>query len=117
MNKLVFKIARAAEWSAAQAAGQYFGSPDDLRDGFIHLSAAPQVSGTLEKYFRAERDLVLVAFNADALGSALRWETSRNGEAFPHCYAPLPVVAAQWARPILQDEKGNNVIKEASLAC
>jgi len=84
----IFKILRTAEWRAFQAAGQFAGSPDDLRDGFIHFSAGPQVSGTLEKYFTDESEVVIVTVPAP-LGDALRWEPARNGALFPHLYRPL----------------------------
>jgi uncharacterized protein (DUF952 family) len=53
-NSLIFKILRMAEWYAFKSAGRFEGSADDVRDGFIHFSAGPQVSGTLEKYFSTE---------------------------------------------------------------
>jgi uncharacterized protein (DUF952 family) len=49
---------------------------------------------------------VLVAVDADALGSALRWEPSRGGDLFPHLYAPLPLSAVRWARALPLDLDG-----------
>ncbi len=89
----VFKICPRSAWAAAEAAGAYTGNPDDLRDGFIHLSARDQIAGTLAKHYAGKRDLVLVAVDPDALGDALRWEPSRGGALFPHLYGPLPVSA------------------------
>lgn len=85
----VYKLFRAAEWAAFQAAGETAGSPDDLRDGFVHLSTADQLPGTLARHFGGESGLVLVALEAAALGPALRWEVSRGGARFPHLYRPL----------------------------
>lgn len=67
----VFKIAPAALWNAALAIGVFAGSEDDARDGFIHLSTAEQVPGTLAKYFRNQPDLLLIGFDSAALGDAL----------------------------------------------
>jgi uncharacterized protein (DUF952 family) len=89
MAGLVYKILRAAEWSAAQAPGAFTGSRDDLRDGFIHLSAAHQVRAVCSRHFQGENDLVLLAIDPAALGPALKWETSHKGEAFPHLYGSL----------------------------
>ncbi len=61
----------------------------DLRDGFIHFSTAEQAVETAAKHFAGQRDLVLLAVEADALGDALKWEPSRGGALFPHLYAPL----------------------------
>ena len=85
----IFKILRTAEWHAFQAAGQFDGSLDDLRDGFIHFSTAEQVAGTLAKYFSGEAEVVILTVPAGLLGDALRWEASRNGALFPHLYRPL----------------------------
>ena len=89
-RQFVFKVLPRGAWNEACSAGAYSGSADDLRDGFIHLSLREQLPGTLAKHFRGQEDLVLVQFEADALGEALRWEASRGGALFPHLYAPLP---------------------------
>lgn len=96
----VYKIAPASLWNAAIASGYFAGSADDVRDGFIHLSAAAQISGTLQKYFRDTPDLLLIAFDAQHLASFLRWEASRDGQLFPHYYNPLPMHLALWQRPL-----------------
>lgn len=85
----VIKLLRAAEWAAFQAAGQFAGSPDDLRDGYIHLSTPEQMPGTLAKWFAGEAGVMAVTFDADGLGEALKWEPARGGALFPHLYRPL----------------------------
>lgn len=84
----IFKIFRPAEWAAFQAEGRFDGSPDDLRDGFIHLSTEEQLPGTLAKHFANETGLI-VAEVAPGDDPALRWEASRGGALFPHLYRPL----------------------------
>jgi uncharacterized protein (DUF952 family) len=91
MGDPVYKICSSAMLQEAKARGRFEGSADDARDGFIHLSAAYQVAGTLAKYFAGQRDLVLLTVDPDRLGS-LRWEKSRGGELFPHLYGPLDLV-------------------------
>ncbi len=92
---IVYKILGAAEWQAALARGAYAGSPDDARDGFIHLSTAEQLAGTAAKYFRDKPDLVLVALDTARFGPTLKWEPSRGGALFPHLYGALdPGLAA-----------------------
>ncbi len=85
----IFKILRPAEWRAFEAARQFEGSADDLRDGFIHFSTAPQVSGTLSRHFGNETEVVILRVAAAPLGDGLRWEPSRQGALFPHLYRPL----------------------------
>lgn len=92
---LVYKLVAAPEWVQALTDGAYQGSIDDRRDGFIHLSGAGQVAGTLAKYFAQTPDLILLAVDPGALGDDLRYEPSRSGDLFPHLYAPLPVASAR----------------------
>ncbi len=88
-----FKILTAEQWAAFQSAGIFAGAPVDLADGYIHLSAADQVQGTLDKHFAGQDGLVLAEVDLAALGDAVRWEVSRGGALFPHIYGPLPMAA------------------------
>lgn len=96
----VYKILSRAEWEEAVAKGRFDGSADDLRDGFVHLSAADQAAETARRYFYGRNGLVLVGFEAEALGPALKWEPSRGGALFPHLYGPLPAAAAVEVWPL-----------------
>jgi len=93
-------------WAQAQSSLFFIGSADDIRDGFIHLSAAHQLTTTANKYFCGQADLVLVAFCAGDLSPHLVWEPSRGGDLFPHYYGALPAVAALSVRPVPLDEHG-----------
>lgn len=97
---VIYKICGQAEWTAAVAQGVYRGSPDDLRDGFIHFSAAEQVRGTAAKWFAGRLDLVLIALDPRSLGPQLRYEASRGGALFPHLYAELPTRHALALYPL-----------------
>jgi uncharacterized protein (DUF952 family) len=113
----VFKIVSRASWVAAVEAGHYQGSADDRRDGFIHLSTARQVPGTLARHFRGKDDLILVALDAASLGSALKWEPSRGGELFPHLYGPLDVALSEDAWPLLRGGDGLHIVPAEILTC
>ncbi len=89
MKRYVYKVCSSLDWNEATRAGAFLGSADDLRDGYIHLSTADQLAGTLQKHFRGRANQVLVTFEASALGPNLRWEASRGGELFPHLYDSL----------------------------
>lgn len=94
---MIYKILRATEWESLVEKGQFSGSPDDLRDGFIHLSTDDQLAQTLARHFAGERGLV-IAEAAVAADPLLRWEESRGGALFPHLYRPLAradIVAAR----------------------
>jgi uncharacterized protein (DUF952 family) len=100
MSQHIYKILPAASWAEAVATGSFRGSPLDLADGYIHFSTATQVRETAAKHFAGVADLVLVAVDADLLGTALEWEPSRGGDLFPHLYAPLAVKLASWVKPL-----------------
>lgn len=97
---LIYKILRRPEWDAFRAAGRTLGVAVDLADGFIHFSTAAQVAETAAKWFADQSDLVLVAFDADALGAALKWEESRGGALFPHLYRPLDLAEVLWDKSL-----------------
>lgn len=97
---LVYKLCPEPLWREAEHAGVFLGAPVDVADGYIHLSTAEQVAETARRHFRAQDNLVLVAVDPHALGSALRYEASRGGALFPHLYAPLPLSAVRSVRPL-----------------
>jgi len=93
MSPPIYKVCTEAALAEAATKGRFEGSPDDRRDGFIHLSARDQLRGTLAKYFAGQSDLVLLEVDAGRLGDGLKWETSRGGALFPHLYVPLDLSA------------------------
>ncbi len=62
---LIYKISSRAAWMEAEMAGRFDGAPVDLRDGFIHFSAADQVAETARRHFSGEGDLLLIAVEAE----------------------------------------------------
>jgi uncharacterized protein (DUF952 family) len=110
--KTIYKICEKALWREAETERRFFGSPADLRDGFIHFSTAAQLAGTAARHFAGVADLLLVAVDADALGGQLKWETSRGGDLFPHLYAALPLSAVRWTRPFADEIDGRRSIPE-----
>ena len=89
----IYKICSASAWREAERQGVYRGSADDIRDGFIHFSLPSQVAETARKHFFGQTGLFLIEVDADALGDALRWESSRDDELFPHLYGELDLGA------------------------
>jgi uncharacterized protein (DUF952 family) len=100
MNKgqFVYTLVRAADWRAAEALGFYQGSADDVRDGFLHFSAAEQLRASAAKHRAGIADLLMVEVAAAALGEALKWEAASGGSRlglFPHLYGELPMSAVR----------------------
>jgi uncharacterized protein (DUF952 family) len=116
-HPMIFKIVEREAWRAACRDGLYRGSADDVRDGFIHLSAAHQVRGTAAKHFKGVADLLLIAVDETALGNTLVWEKSRGGDLFPHLYDFLPTARALWEKPLTLDGEGVPIIPADVAAC
>ena len=112
---LIYKILDRSSWEAASSAGLYLGSVHDIRDGFIHFSAAAQAAETAAKHFAGQSELLLVAIEANDLGDALKWEPSRGGALFPHLYAPLPTSAALWVKSLPLGPDGRHQFPEGVL--
>lgn len=112
-DAVVFKICPRADWVRARALGLLAPSPDDARDGYVHLSRRSQLGGTLERHFRGRDDLVLLAVRIDRLPErAMRWETSRGGELFPHLYDTLGVASVERVFDLPLDASGLHVLPE-----
>jgi uncharacterized protein (DUF952 family) len=106
---MIFKIVPRAEWDAG--ADPYSGSAHDRADGFLHFSTAEQLPDTLRLYYAGQRDLLLVAVDAAALGATLKWEHSPSRDQdFPHLYSPLPCTAVRWVKSIATDVNGGFIL-------
>lgn len=112
MPNLIYHMCRTEEWEAAQPAGSYSGSSQDLADGFIHFSTAGQVIGSAAKHRAGQDGLVLLAVDGDVLGEALKWEPSRGGALFPHLYGELPVSAVLRTDPLPLGPDGRHVFPD-----
>ena len=97
---LIYKIFRADEFEAFEAAGRTTGSPDDARDGFVHFSTREQVEDTAARHFAGEAGLMLACVDAGPLADFLRWEPSRDGALFPHLYRDLLIEDVKFAREL-----------------
>ena len=85
----IYKILTAEEHAALRRLAEIPGSAADIADGFVHLSTAEQLPGTLARHFAGQQGLRLLALEAEALGDALEWEPARGGDLFPHLYRAL----------------------------
>ena len=112
MTGIIYKIVPADLWAEAETAGVFGGAPIDFADGYIHFSTAAQVRRTAELYFKDQDGLLLVAVDGAKLGDALKYEASRDGDLFPHLYAPLPLDAVLWRRPMPMREDGHHNVPE-----
>jgi len=90
-SRHVFHITERGAFAAALESGAY--TAESLaREGFIHCSTRAQVLRTAARFFGGRSGLVLLCIDAERLASLLRYEAA-DGEAFPHCYGPIPLDA------------------------
>ena len=112
-----FKIMPGKAWNDACSHGAFAGSSDDVRDGFIHLSAAHQLAGTLAKYFAGRDDFVLVAYRTEALGGGFALGGRRAAATFPASLCTLANRAALWQRPLPLGPEGAAILDEDWFQC
>lgn len=104
---VAYKILTGAQWAQWQVDGVFYGAPVDLADGYVHLSAAEQVTETANKHFAEQQGLIVVRVDLAALGDLVRWEPSRGGALFPHIYGALPLSVAAAHQPMARNGKGD----------
>lgn len=112
MKKIVLKICPENLWQEALEKDVFLGAPIDLQDGFIHFSTAKQAIETATKHFAGQRNLLLIAVEEDVLGEALKYETSRNDDLFPHLYGTFSPNQIAWVKPLPLGADGNHIFPE-----
>jgi uncharacterized protein (DUF952 family) len=110
--EVIYKICPEPLWRDAESIGFFNGAPVDVHDGYLHFSTAKQVRETAARHFAAQDDLLLIAIDPDELGETLRYEASRGGDLFPHLYAPLPLSAVLWAKPLPLGPDGHHIFPD-----
>ena len=107
--KFIYKICTKSEWEIAKSKGHLTGSKKDLEDGYIHFSSEEQVKGTLNKFFKNQKDLVLLKVDTLKLKHLL-WEQASDGNMFPHLYSTLDISNVFNEHEIKSDEDGSFIL-------
>ena len=106
LDSIIYKILRQSEWAELQRDGRFSGSVHDKRDGFIHMSTAAQLQGTLNKHYTDGDVVILAAVRLADVADSVKWEVSRGGAEFPHIYGPLSLNAVEQHWALSPDTKG-----------
>jgi uncharacterized protein (DUF952 family) len=89
-----YKILTNKQWEKAQETG-YIRLPMDEKDGFIHLSTAPQLAATLSFFFEDHEKLILLELKQHLFKESLVFEApfpkDSRSTPFPHLYSELKV--------------------------
>jgi uncharacterized protein (DUF952 family) len=90
-DRHVFHITERGSFAVALESGAY--EAESLQsEGFIHCSTRAQILRSAARFFGGRSGLVLLCIEAERVASLLRYEAA-DGEAFPHCYGPIPLEA------------------------
>ena len=97
-DRYIYKVLTKDQWRKFQRDAVFQGSPVDLADGFIHLSCADQLKGTLDKWYADQDQVTLLQVDASKIDAALKYEISRGGAEFPHLFADLlmSAIGTHW---------------------
>jgi uncharacterized protein (DUF952 family) len=102
-TRVLFHVATAADWAAAQASGRYTTSTLGVtleQEGFIHASRGDQWEDVRRRYYADVADpLVLLVIDVARLTSPWR-EDPVGDDTFPHVYGPIDPAAVVAAVPL-----------------
>jgi len=83
---MILHVTSKADWLRCENEPHY-APPAFSGEGFIHACFAHQLEGVLERYFRGQRDLLLLHIDEKKLNTAVFLEAATpGGERFPHIY-------------------------------
>jgi len=100
MKKFIYKICSKSEWSNFKKKKIFYGTKQDIVDGYIHFSNKSQVKLTLNKHFFKKDKLILLQVEISKLKN-LTWEKSNAGKIFPHLYSFLTLKSVKKSYKIL----------------
>ena len=103
---VAYKVLTAEQMRDLEA-DRFRGAPIDLADGYIHLSAARQLTETVDRHFAGQKNLHVAAIDLEALGDAVKWEESRGGQLFPHIHGALPLEVVIAYGPLEREMNGS----------
>jgi glutathione S-transferase len=100
---VIYHLALAADWAAAQEAGEYAVSTRGAtvaEVGYVHASFAGQVAATYQRFYADAGDVVLLTIDEARLRSPVVVEQLDGApEPFPHVYGPIELGAVVEVRP------------------
>ena len=105
-------MCRKEEWEQALKKGNYSGSSQDMKDGFIHFSSKEQIVASAAKHRAGQSNILLLTVLQISLGNALKWEKSRGGDFFPHLYGNLPISLVTDVTPLPLGKDGKHIFPE-----
>ncbi|MEO3744578.1 DUF952 domain-containing protein [Plantactinospora sp. B5E13] len=106
---MIFHIAEAADWTAAQASGDYRVSTRGrtlAEEGFVHAARRDQVLGVAEAFYADAGPLLLLGIDPTRLSAPVRDDEVAPGVVFPHIYGPINLDAVVAVTPLVRGADG-----------
>jgi uncharacterized protein (DUF952 family) len=89
MREMILHIVRRCEWEDAVRRGNY--APASLRaEGFIHCSTVAQVIDTANRFYRGQRDLIVLCIEESRVKAELKYEAPARTHDVSRGAAPSP---------------------------
>lgn len=98
----LYHLAPREDWAAFLARGGEWRPPSLDTAGFVHLSFAEQLEGTLELHFGRSTELELVEVAEPGVRADLALEPARGGARFPHLRRALRVADVVRTWPVVR---------------
>ena len=85
----IYHVVKARDWTEAQEKQSY--APASLQqEGFIHFATKKQLPVVLDRYFKGQKDLLLIQVDPLKVKAELKYEQVYDQEnPYPHLYGPL----------------------------
>jgi uncharacterized protein (DUF952 family) len=112
---VIFHIAEASDWAAAQAAGSYRISTRGrtlAEEGFIHAARREQVLDVAERWYAGAGPLLVLSIDPDRLSSPVREDEVAPGVVYPHVYGPIDLAAVVGVAPLERGPDGAFVLPD-----
>ena len=87
-DEFIYKILTKSEFESLKNNNYFEGTKKDIDDGFIHFSKKDQLIGTLNKFYKNQKNLMLLKISSSNLDN-LKWENASDSQIFPHLYSKL----------------------------
>jgi uncharacterized protein (DUF952 family) len=86
---MIYHVTTKSDWEKAISNGFYETTSLQI-EGFIHNSTAAQVQGVLDRYYKGQKNLLLLHIDESKLTAALKYELAPSvNEMFPHIFGAI----------------------------
>jgi uncharacterized protein (DUF952 family) len=86
---MIYHVVPKSKWDTALQQ-EYYEADSLTGEGFIHMSTKDQVAGVLHRYYKGQKDLLLLHIDETKLTAELKYELAPSvNELFPHLFGRL----------------------------